>query len=92
MNASITRRFRVDDSLWLGAIIYQITKVHFKGESYYIDILELIQEAKYQTRMGGLIDFITTPKDRVDLSKFSLERYVTNFFSRRMPCAGLGQG
>ena len=92
MNASITRRFRVDDSLWLGGAIYQITKVYFKGQPYYIDVIELFQETKYQTQMGELIDFITAPKDHVDLSKFSLEKYVTISFSHRMLCAGVGQG
>ena len=85
MDTSSTRRFRVDDSLWLGAAIYRITKVYFKGQPCYIDIVEVFQETTYLTRMGELIDYITAPKDHVDLSKFSLEKYVTILsFSRRL--------
>ena len=94
IDASITRRagkIAFNDSIWLGAAIYRLLKVYFKGQPYYADIIDLVQEAKYQTRMGQLIDLITAPEGRVDLSKFSLEKYVSipPFFSRCTPCAGL---
>ena len=101
MDASITRRARprlfpvpekgkvaFNDSIWLGAAIYRLVKVYFNAHPYYVDLVELFQETKYQTEMGQLIDLITAPEDRVDLSKFSLEKYVS-IFSRRAPCAGL---
>jgi farnesyl diphosphate synthase len=33
-----------------------------------------LNQTTYRTEMGGLIDLVTAPEDRVDLSKFSLER------------------
>lgn len=33
-------------------------------------------QVTYQTEMGQLVDLITAPEDRTDLSKFSLERHV----------------
>ena len=61
----------------LEAAIFRLIKVHFKGLPYYVDLLELFQETTYQTEMGQLIDLITAPEDHVDLSRFSLEKFVT---------------
>jgi farnesyl diphosphate synthase len=36
-------------------------------------------QVSYQTEMGQLVDLITAPEDRVDLSKFNLSRYSTLF-------------
>jgi farnesyl diphosphate synthase len=33
-------------------------------------------QVSYQTEMNQLIDLITAPEDRVDLSKFNLSRYA----------------
>jgi farnesyl diphosphate synthase len=33
-------------------------------------------QVSYQTEMGQLVDLITAPEDRVDLSKFNLSRYA----------------
>ncbi len=60
----------------LEAAIYYLLKKHFRGESYYVDILELFLETTFQTEMGQLIDLITAPEDEVDLSKFSLKKCV----------------
>jgi len=46
------------------------------GESYYVDLLEIFHETSYQTEFGQLIDLITAPEDEVNLSKFSLKKYV----------------
>jgi hypothetical protein len=92
MDASITRRSQpcwyrvaevgmiaINDSFMLEAAVYRLIKVHFKGQPYYVDLVELFQETTYQTEMGQLIDLITAPEDHVDLSKFSLEKYVINY-------------
>ena len=49
---------------------------HFKSQPYYVELLELFHETTHQTEMGQLLDLITAPEDKVDLSKFSLEKYV----------------
>jgi len=106
MDTSITRRgqpcwYRVpqvgmvaiNDSFMLEAAIYRLLKVHFRSESYYADLLDLFHETTYQTEMGQLVDLITAPEDKVDLSKFSLERhsliviYKTAYYSFYLPVA-----
>ena len=91
MDASITRRgqpcwyrvsevgmIAINDSFMLEAAIYRLLKVHFRSETYYADLLDVFHETTYQTEMGQLVDLITAPEDKVDLSKFSLERCVTS--------------
>lgn len=106
MDDSIIRRgqpcwYRVDgvgtiainDALLLEGAIYQMLRMHFKGESYYTDLLEMFHDVSYMTEMGQLIDLITAPVNKVDLSKFSLERhsliviYKTAFYSFYLPVA-----
>ena len=66
----------VNDVFMLESAVYHVVKSHFKQESYYVDLLELFHETIYQTEMGQLIDMITAPEDRVDLSKFDLAKCV----------------
>ncbi|KAK0224955.1 farnesyl-diphosphate synthase [Armillaria nabsnona] len=101
MDSSITRRgqpswyrvskvgqIAINDSFMLEAAIYYLLKKHFRGESYYVDILELFLEATFQTEMGQLIDLITAPEDEVDLSKHSLiVIYKTPYYSFCLPVA-----
>ena len=44
-----------------------------------MDLLDFFHETTYQTEMGQLVDLITSPEDKVDLSKFFLERYTFPF-------------
>lgn len=87
MDSSITRRgqpcwyripevgsIAINDAFMLEAAIYRLLKVHFRSEPYYVDLLDVFHETTYQTEMGQLVDLITAPEDKVDLSKFSLER------------------
>ncbi|KAJ6504487.1 isoprenoid biosynthesis-like protein [Mycena vulgaris] len=106
MDGSITRRSQpcwyrvpsvgtisVNDACMLQSAIYRLLKVHFKHEPYYLDVLELFLDTTYQTESGQLLDLITAPEDRVDLSKFSLERhqlivtYKTAYYSFYLPVA-----
>lgn len=93
MDSSITRRgqpcwyrvphvnlIAINDSFMLEAAIYRLLKVHFRQEAYYVDLLDLFHETTYQTEMGQLVDLITAPEDKVDLNKFSLEKYRFSFF------------
>ncbi|KAH9979426.1 farnesyl diphosphate synthase [Lactifluus volemus] len=90
MDGSVTRRGKacwylvegvglmaVNDALILEGAIFQMIRKHFRNESFYLDLLDLLHEVSYQTEMGQLIDLITAPEGRVDLSKFSLDRHKT---------------
>jgi len=90
MDASITRRgqacwyrvegvglMAVNDALILEGAIFQMIRKHFRHEPFYVDLIDLMHEVSYQTEMGQLVDLITAPEDRVDLSKFNLDRHKT---------------
>jgi farnesyl diphosphate synthase len=106
MDQSITRRgqpcwykvsgvgnIAINDAIMLEGAIYRLLRLHFRQESYYVDLLELFHETTHQTEMGQLIDLITAPEDTVDLSKFSLEKhrlmviYKTAYYSFYLPVA-----
>lgn len=106
MDSSITRRgqpcwyrqpsigmIAINDAFMLESAIYHLIKVHFRSESFYVDLVDLFHETTYQTEMGQLIDLITAPEDKVDLNKFSLERhsliviYKTAYYSFYLPVA-----
>ncbi|KAN0078395.1 Isoprenoid synthase domain containing protein [Tylopilus felleus] len=89
MDQSITRRgqpcwYRVDgvgniainDAFLLEGAIYHLLKKYFRGEPYYVHLLELFHETSFQTEMGQLVDLITAPEDTIDLSKFSLKKHA----------------
>jgi farnesyl diphosphate synthase len=83
----------INDAFLLESAIYHLIKVHFRSESFYVDLVDLFHETTYQTEMGQLIDLITAPEDKVDLDKFSLERhrliviYKTAYYSFYLPVA-----
>ncbi|SJM84714.1 probable Farnesyl pyrophosphate synthase [Zygosaccharomyces bailii] len=106
MDRSITRRgqpcwYRVEgvneiainDAFMLEAAIYKLLKSHFRSEPYYIDLVELFHEVTFQTELGQLLDLITAPEDKVDLSKFSLDKhsfiviFKTAYYSFYLPVA-----
>ncbi len=60
----------------LEAATYYLLKKHFRGEGYYVDVMELFWETTFQTEMGQLTNLITAPEDEVDLSKFPLKKCV----------------
>jgi farnesyl diphosphate synthase len=89
MDASVTRRgqpcwYRVEgvgniainDAFMLEAAIYHLLKVYFRSESYYGLLIELFHDTTFQTELGQLIDLTTADEHHVDLSKFSLEKWV----------------
>ncbi|CAD6631042.1 HN1_G0006360.mRNA.1.CDS.1 [Saccharomyces cerevisiae] len=106
MDKSITRRgqpcwykipevgeIAINDAFMLEAAIYKLLKSHFRNEKYYIDITELFHEVTFQTELGQLMDLITAPEDKVDLSKFSLKKhsfivtFKTAYYSFYLPVA-----
>ncbi|ETW78156.1 hypothetical protein HETIRDRAFT_126754 [Heterobasidion irregulare TC 32-1] len=72
----------IKDALLLEGIIYRMLHAHFR---------DLIYEVTHMTEMGQLVDLITAPQNKVDLSKFSLDRhrlivtYKTAFYSFYLP-------
>lgn len=106
MDKSITRRgqpcwykvpnvgeIAINDAFMLEGAIYCLLKNHFKQEPYYVDLLELFHDVTFQTELGQLLDLITAPEDKVDLSKFSLEKhsfiviFKTAYYSFYLPVA-----
>lgn len=106
MDQSITRRgqpcwyrvkevgdIAINDAFMLEGAIYVLLKKHFRQESYYVDLIELFHDVTFQTELGQLLDLITAPEDKVDLSKFSLEKhsfivtYKTAYYSFYLPVA-----
>ncbi|TIB32037.1 hypothetical protein E3P86_03220 [Wallemia ichthyophaga] len=106
MDGSITRRgqpcwyrqpqignIAINDAFMLEAAIYHILKLHFKKESYYVNLLELFHDVTFKTELGQLVDLITADEEKVDLDKFSLDKhhyivvYKTAFYSFYLPVA-----
>lgn len=106
MDASHTRRgqpcwyrqsgvgmIAINDSFMLESAIYILLRKHFRLHKDYVDIIELFQEVTFQTELGQSCDLLTAPEDQVDLSNFSMEKYVfivrykTAFYSFYLPVA-----
>jgi farnesyl diphosphate synthase len=106
MDGSLTRRgqpcwykqdgvgtIAINDSFLIESAIYKLLKRHFKKESYYVDLIELLHETTYQTELGQLLDLITAPEDQMVLHRFTIEKhtnivkYKTAFYSFYLPVA-----
>jgi len=83
----------INDSFVLESSIYVLLKNHFKGTSYYIDLVELFHEVTWKTELGQLVDLLTAPEDNIDLDRFNYQkyyfivRYKTAFYSFYLPVA-----
>ena len=83
----------INDSFYLEAAIYKILKKYFRNEPYYIDVVELFHETTMQTVVGQGLDLLTAEDEKVDFSKFSMERYnaivtwKTAYYSFYLPVA-----
>eukprot|EP00730_Choanoeca_flexa_P020474 TRINITY_DN9999_c0_g1_i1.p1 TRINITY_DN9999_c0_g1~~TRINITY_DN9999_c0_g1_i1.p1 ORF type:complete len:357 (+),score=121.40 TRINITY_DN9999_c0_g1_i1:2065-3135(+) len=83
----------INDSFLIESAIYKLLKRHFKSESYYVDLLELMHETTYQTELGQLLDLITAPEGEMVLDRFTIEKhtcivkYKTAFYSFYLPVA-----
>lgn len=106
MDASHTRRgqpcwylqpdvgmIAINDAFMLEGAIYILLKKHFRQHPAYIDFLEIFHEVTFQTECGQECDLITAPEDKVDLSQFSMQKYIfivqykTAFYSFYLPVA-----
>ncbi|XP_051849825.1 farnesyl pyrophosphate synthase isoform X1 [Antechinus flavipes] len=90
MDSSLTRRGQpcwykkpgigldaINDAMMLEACIYRLLKHYCRGQPYYLNLIELFLQTTYQTEIGQTLDLITAPQDKVDLTRFSEQRYKT---------------
>ncbi|XP_041094989.1 farnesyl pyrophosphate synthase [Polyodon spathula] len=106
MDASVTRRGQpcwykrdgvgldaVNDSFLLEAVIYRLLKRYCRAQPCYLNLIELFLETSYQTELGQALDLMTAQPDRIDLTRFTEERYKaivkykTAFYSFYLPVA-----
>ncbi|KAJ1988191.1 Farnesyl pyrophosphate synthetase [Dimargaris cristalligena] len=106
MDSSITRRgqpcwyrqpevgmIAINDAFIVEMMIYRIVKKYFRQDSFYIDLVELLQDITFKTEMGQNLDLITAPEDQVDLTRFSMTKYryivkyKTSYYSFYLPVA-----
>lgn len=83
----------INDSFLLESSVYRVLKKYCGQRPYYVHLLELFLQTAYQTELGQMLDLITAPVSKVDLSHFSEERYKaivkykTAFYSFYLPVA-----
>jgi len=106
MDASQTRRgqpcwykvpkvgnIAINDSFLLESFVFTMLKQHFGHETYYLQLVELFLQVVQQTEFGQLLDLTSQEENKVDLSRFSLERcqkivkYKTAFYTFYLPVA-----
>ncbi|OXB53687.1 hypothetical protein ASZ78_014927 [Callipepla squamata] len=83
----------INDAFLLESSVYRMLKKYCGQRPYYVQLLELFLQTAYQTELGQMLDLITAPVSKVDLSRFSEERYKaivkykTAFYSFYLPVA-----
>ncbi|XP_034030627.1 farnesyl pyrophosphate synthase isoform X3 [Thalassophryne amazonica] len=106
MDASVTRRGQpcwykkdgigldaINDAFLLEATVYRLLRRHCRDQPYYIHLLELFTETTFQTELGQALDLMTAPPGKIDLHRFTMERYKaivkykTAFYSFYLPVA-----
>ncbi|TSR75293.1 Farnesyl pyrophosphate synthase [Bagarius yarrelli] len=106
MDASVTRRGQpcwykkegigldaINDAFLLEGSIYRLLRRHCRGQPYYIHLLELFTETSFQTELGQALDLMTAPPNKIDLHRFTMDRYKaivkykTAFYSFYLPVA-----
>ncbi|KAI0321226.1 farnesyl diphosphate synthase [Amylostereum chailletii] len=106
MDQSITRRGKpcwyhvegvgsraINDAGIIKGAIFNIVRTHFRTQSYYSALVDILHDSMQKTVMGQTLDLITAPEDDVDLSKFSLDRhkiiviFKTSLYSFYLPIA-----
>ncbi|KAI5618320.1 farnesyl pyrophosphate synthase [Silurus asotus] len=106
MDASSTRRGQpcwykkegigldaINDAFLLEGSIYRLLRKHCRGQPYYVHLLELFTETSFQTELGQALDLMTAPPNKIDLNRFTMDRYKaivkykTAFYSFYLPVA-----
>ncbi|XP_043857793.1 LOW QUALITY PROTEIN: farnesyl pyrophosphate synthase [Dromiciops gliroides] len=107
MDASLTRRGQpcwykkpdigldaINDAMLLEACVYRLLKHYCRGQPYYLNLIELFLQSTYQSpRLAKPLILSTAPQSKVDLTKFTEQRYKTivkyktSFYSFYLPFA-----
>ncbi|KAG7335863.1 hypothetical protein KOW79_000556 [Hemibagrus wyckioides] len=106
MDASVTRRGQpcwykkegigldaINDAFLLEGSIYRLLRRHCRRQPYYVHLLELFTETSFQTELGQALDLMTAPPNKIDLHRFTMDRYKaivkykTAFYSFYLPVA-----
>ncbi|XP_029958284.1 farnesyl pyrophosphate synthase isoform X1 [Salarias fasciatus] len=83
----------INDSFLLEGSIYRLLRRHCRDQPYYVHLLELFNEVSFQTELGQALDLMTAPPGKIDLGRFSMQRYKaivkykTAFYSFYLPVA-----
>ncbi|NXW51559.1 FPPS synthase, partial [Nyctiprogne leucopyga] len=83
----------INDAFLLESSVYRLLKKYCGERPYYLQLLELFLQTAYQTELGQMLDLITAPVSKVDLNRFSEQRYKaivkykTAFYSFYLPVA-----
>ena len=83
----------VNDAVLLESSVFLVLKSQFSTHPAYVRLIEVFHEASFHTQLGQLCDMITASEDKVDLDKFSMERYEsivqykTSYYSFYLPVA-----
>ncbi|RLN21835.1 uncharacterized protein C2845_PM07G20100 [Panicum miliaceum] len=64
----------VNDGIILRSHIARILQLHFKRKPYYVDVIDLFNEAESKTALGQLLDLITTDEGEKDLRKYNITK------------------
>ncbi|PWA33869.1 chrysanthemyl diphosphate synthase [Artemisia annua] len=70
----------VNDGHMLRNHVHRILKKHFHEKAYYVHLVDLFNEAEFQTVCGQMIDAIATLEGKKDLSKYTMSVTPCNLF------------
>ncbi|RLM94261.1 farnesyl pyrophosphate synthase-like [Panicum miliaceum] len=71
----------INDAIILRNHVPRILRHHFKGKLYYIDIIDLLNEAEFKVVSGELLDLIITHEGRKDLTRYNetIYRHIAEY-------------
>ncbi|XP_063802683.1 farnesyl pyrophosphate synthase-like [Pseudophryne corroboree] len=76
----------INDAFLLESCIYRLLRKHCRGQSYYLNLLELFLETSYQAGLGQSLDAITAQPGKVDLARYTETRYKSIAEYKTPPC------
>eukprot|EP00980_Cylindrotheca_fusiformis_P016928 scaffold5156_cov143-Cylindrotheca_fusiformis.AAC.8 len=83
----------INDSFILESFVFTIIKKHFGASPYYQKLVDLFLKITQNTEFGQLLDLTSQTPGKVDLTRFTLERYQmivkykTAFYTFYLPVA-----
>lgn len=83
----------INDSFILESFVFSIIKKHFGSSPYYQQLVDLFLKITQNTEFGQLLDLTSQTPGKIDLDRFTLERYrmivkyKTAFYTFYLPVA-----